>query len=100
MYSFFPCLPADRASVGFARPTISLPGLITPRLTQGKKMSRIADGERARELWAQIAGQVDEKLCRGVHAELPHRGGAPPAAEATRKRRVGEGGLEPTTSRM
>jgi len=36
MYSFFPCLTDEPKSKGFARPRISLLGLVTGNLNQGK----------------------------------------------------------------
>lgn len=74
LYSFFPCLPMDEAPQGFARPTITLSDHITSHLTQGKKLTAIADDEQARELWAEVASQVeDQGLALGVEAKLPER---------------------------
>ena len=72
MFSFFPCLPYENDSRGFARPTISIPGYITPHLTQGKKMARDLDLVEVTNLWRAVMDQVeDQGLALGVHAETP-----------------------------
>jgi hypothetical protein len=74
MFSFFPCLPAPAAGRGFARPVIRIDGRITPQLLQGKKMTPLRDAEGARELWAEVARQVEEQDLRlGVRAEPPRQ---------------------------
>jgi hypothetical protein len=74
MFSFFPCLPARADERGFARPRISIDSRITPNLLQGKKMTTLPDAEKARELWAEVVRQVEQRdLKLGVHAELPAR---------------------------
>lgn len=74
MYSFFPCLPAQAAPEGFARPTIRLPGHVTPQLLQGKKMTAIGNPDQARALWAEVVEQIlSQRLNVGVNAELPPR---------------------------
>lgn len=75
MFSFFPCLTAPAAKHGFARPEIRIDRRITPHLLQGKKLTSLDDAEEARELWAEIARQVEQQdLQLGVHADLPRRG--------------------------
>jgi hypothetical protein len=72
MFSFFPCLPHGADGGGFARPTIDIPGLITPHLTQGKKMARDLNLTEMHELWETVVAQVQAQgLMLGVHAELP-----------------------------
>lgn len=74
MFSFFPCQPRAEAPNGFARPAIFIPGLITPQLTQGKKIARLSTGQEARDLWGEVCRQVREQgLALGVRAELPPR---------------------------
>jgi hypothetical protein len=74
MFSFFPCLPAPAAGRGFARPVIRIDGRITPQLLQGKKMTPLRDAEGARELWAEVARQVEQQDLRlGVRAEPPRQ---------------------------
>jgi hypothetical protein len=74
MFSFFPCLTAPAAEQGFARPAIRVDRRITQHLLQGKKMTTLNDREAARELWAEVARQVEQQdLLLGVHAELPKR---------------------------
>lgn len=74
MFSFFPCLTAHAAKHGFARPVIRIDRRITPHLLQGKKLTTLDDPDRARELWAEVARQVEQQdLQLGVHAELPKR---------------------------
>ena len=72
MYSFFPCLPYEDGSCGFARPIITLPGFVTPHLTQGKKIARALSDAELEELWQSVVQQVtDQGLYLGVHAALP-----------------------------
>ena len=74
MFSFFPCLTAHAAEQGFARPAIRVDRRITQHLLQGKKLTTLDDPEEARELWAEVARQVEQQgLQLGVHAELPRR---------------------------
>ncbi len=74
MFSFFPCLLAHTAERGFPRPGISIDGRITPHLLQGKKMTTLPDAEGARQLWAEVVRQVEQRgLKLGVRAELPRR---------------------------
>jgi hypothetical protein len=74
MFSFFPCLTAHAAEQGFARPAIRVDRRITQHLLQGKKLTTLDDPEGARELWAEVARQVEQQgLQLGVHAELPRR---------------------------
>ena len=74
MYSFFPCLPLEKAPNGFARPTITLPGLITPHLTQGRKTTPITGSAHALELWKDVKAQVERQgLALGTYARLPEK---------------------------
>jgi hypothetical protein len=76
MYSFFPCRPYRSSDEGFARPTISLPGYVTPHLTQGKKVARDLSLAQLRELWKAVVHQVEAQgLALGVWAETPHQAG-------------------------
>jgi hypothetical protein len=73
MFSFFPCLPAERPN-GFARPPIRLDGLISPKLSQGIKLSSMTSAD-AVDIWREIVAQVTERsLCLGVSASLPRLG--------------------------
>jgi hypothetical protein len=72
MFSFFPCQPYQSDETGFGRPTIGLPGLITPHLTQGKKMTRDLGIAEVTNLWRAVVDQVDDQgLALGVHAATP-----------------------------
>jgi hypothetical protein len=74
MYSFFPCLPLEKAPSGFARPTITLPGLITPHLTQGRKTTPITGSAHGVELWADVKAQVERQgLSLGTFVRLPEK---------------------------
>jgi hypothetical protein len=83
MFSFFPCQRYDPDGRGFARPTIRVPGFITPHLTQGKKIARDLAPNELRELWENVVAQVQAQgLQLGVFAELPpDRTPAIPVAE-------------------
>lgn len=70
-FCFFPCLPSDD-SLGFARPTIRIPNVITDNLKQGRKIGPPRTAEEVRELWRSVVTQViDQGLCLGIYAEMP-----------------------------
>jgi hypothetical protein len=72
MYSFFPCEDACGSTSGFARPTITVPELITPTMAQGKRLNPQPDINRVAELWRAVVEQVRAQgLDLGVYAELP-----------------------------
>ena len=72
MFSFFPCLPAGRSPHGFERPTIALPGVVNPRLRQGKRLNPQQCLENVRPLWQTVVDQVRaQSLALGVWAEMP-----------------------------
>ena len=82
MFSFFPCLPADE-SKGFARPAISLSGIVDGRLMRGIKRTTVSIG-RACELWRSVTKQVlDQGLCLGTAAAFPrpYHGAIPSASQ-------------------
>jgi hypothetical protein len=71
MFSFFPSSTLHRHRHGFARPEIRL-DLITPNLTQGKRMNPQSSIADVKALWTDVVEQVEETgLLLGVHAELP-----------------------------
>ena len=70
MFSFFPCLQAEE-SVGFARPVICLPGVITNNLSQGFRAGPKIDVDTSHHLWSEVVRQVlDHRLAIGIYAEL------------------------------
>jgi hypothetical protein len=72
LFSFFPCSTLDRHPAGFARPEIRLPGLVTPTLTQGKRLNRGVTSAKVRRGWEEVVRQVREQgLELGVRADLP-----------------------------
>jgi len=74
MFSFFPTLPATSDDMPrFARPEIRIPKLVTPHLTQGKKIARDLSIGELSELWDEVARQVaGAGLHLGARADLPH----------------------------
>lgn len=71
MFSFFPASTLERHPSGFARPEISL-DVITPNLTQGKRLNPQRDITDVRRLWERVVEQVERAdLLLGVRAELP-----------------------------
>jgi hypothetical protein len=66
MFSFVPCMPAERAPLRFARPRIQLQGLINPRSQQAPKgythRDRL-DIEGARSAWRSVVEQVLDAGC-------------------------------------
>jgi hypothetical protein len=74
MYSFFPCQTVEAKSKGFARPKISLLGVITDNLNQGKKLTERQSLGEMKLLWDKVAEQVEQQgLALGVYAEMPQR---------------------------
>ncbi len=72
MFSFSPCQPYSSATSGFKRPSIELPGHITPTMTQSKKITHDSSEREMQMLWARVVDQVQEQgLCLGTHAALP-----------------------------
>ena len=72
MFSYFPCLPFEQGERGFARPRISISGLITDNLSQGKRLNPQTSLQDVNALWAEVVGQVEEQgLMLGVYADLP-----------------------------
>ncbi|MFL5758364.1 MAG: hypothetical protein ACJ789_01420 [Thermomicrobiales bacterium] len=72
MFSFFPCIQADKDSRGFARPEIILPGIVTPNQTQNKKLTFRDTTRQIAEIWQEVKRQViDQGLLLGVRADLP-----------------------------
>jgi hypothetical protein len=72
MFSFVPCLPAEDAPRGFARPTIRIPGVISDAQCQGFKKNEQASLSAVRDLWEQVRRQVTEQgLMLGTGAALP-----------------------------
>jgi hypothetical protein len=71
MFSFFPASTPRRHSNGFARPEICL-DVITPNLTQGKRLNPQSNLSDVRRLWSAVVEQVEAaELLVGVHADLP-----------------------------
>jgi hypothetical protein len=72
MFSFFPCRPYTEMEDGFARPTIRMPGYVTPNLNQGKKFTHDLGIDEMTRLWRTVVQQVqDQGLALGVHAQTP-----------------------------
>ncbi len=74
MFSFFPCLPLEDGSVGFARPIIKDSRFITSNLRQGHRLNRQAGRAHIRDFWQSVVEQV---LARGswlgIQAQMPER---------------------------
>jgi hypothetical protein len=71
-FSFSPCSTLGRHPAAFARPEVRLAGLVTPTLTQGKRLNRGVTSPEVRRGWEEVVRQVREQgLQLGVRAELP-----------------------------
>jgi hypothetical protein len=76
MYCFFPCVPFEEKSKGFARPVITLPRAITNNLSQGKRLNPQSSIEAIKVLWNEVVAQVREQgLALGVYAQMPSKNG-------------------------
>lgn len=72
MFSFVPCLPAEVAPRGFARPTIRIPGVITDTHCQGVKLNPQAGLSAVKSLWDEVVDQVtNQGLLLGIGVALP-----------------------------
>lgn len=72
MFSFVPCLPAEEGAQGFSRPTITLPGLITPAKNRGMKGKQERSLDELKRAWRSVVQQVTEPgLKLGVRLTLP-----------------------------
>lgn len=71
MFSFFPASTLGRHPNGYPRPEIRL-DVITPTLTQGKRLNPQATLGDVKELWRDVIEQVEGAgLMLGVHADFP-----------------------------
>ena len=67
-------MPARTAPKGFARPAVTLDGVITPGLMMGAKVTRNLSIDQIKELWDAVAAQVIEQgLALGIQFSLPPR---------------------------
>lgn len=57
MFSYAPCLTNDNGEVGFARPEINIPNIISPKLNQGLKISETKD---AHKVWLDVTKTIVE----------------------------------------
>ncbi|MBA2597043.1 MAG: hypothetical protein H0V00_10515 [Chloroflexia bacterium] len=72
MFSFFPCWPASASTQGFARPSLRIPGVITPTMTQNKRLNPRQSIGAITPLWDEVVRQVmSQGLTLGIHADLP-----------------------------
>jgi hypothetical protein len=72
MYSFVPCMPSIGARFGFARPEITLDGLIDPDLRMQARSSEPLEAETIAELWNDVLHQVTRYgLGLATRLELP-----------------------------
>ena len=78
MFSYFPCVTGDGIGRGFARPAICLPEVITPTMTQNKRLNPRQCVDEIIPLWDEVVRQVTARgLALGIQAELPKVSHAP-----------------------
>lgn len=71
MFSFFPALPYV-TGLKFARPIITLPGVITDNLTQGYKLTIEPNIKNIKTTWDSVVKQLyDQNLALGISVEMP-----------------------------
>ncbi len=74
MFSFFPCLPYNDRTRGFARPEIKITNVITNNLPRGTKLNPQNSINDVKKLWDEVIKQVrEQKLMIGVYTPLPPR---------------------------
>lgn len=72
MFSFFPCYPYDSDDLGFERPRIVLPGIVTDTLARAVRYNPQPDQAAAKKLWTQVVQQVqDQGLLLGISTVMP-----------------------------
>jgi hypothetical protein len=83
MFSFFPCLTGDGIAQGFARPAIRIPEVISPKMTQNKRLNPRQSTDEITPLWNEVVRQViAQDLALGIHADLPKNINPPHRTEA------------------
>ena len=71
MYSFFPSIPVTNVPLPFARPTITLEGVVNPKLMMGQRRTQMS-GSEIKACWDSVVRQVHEAgLNLGVFAAEP-----------------------------
>lgn len=72
MFSFFPCLPAEQAPAGFARPVIQLSDYVTDTQRQSRRVTPVPCLDTALAVWRHVVRQVEDAGLRlGIRADLP-----------------------------
>ena len=84
MFSFVPCVTGDGIAQGFARPAIRIPDVITPKMTQSKRLNPRQSIGEITPLWNEVVRQVtDQGLALGIRADLPRNINVTRSPEAT-----------------
>ena len=79
-FSFVPCLPAGSASAGFPRPTIELPGVLSPDLARKYKLNCRCIMSGVVNLWESVVGQVlRQGQLLGIELSVPGLCGSGPS---------------------
>jgi hypothetical protein len=74
MFSFFPCRRAAEVPHGFPRAEVNLSDIVTPTMTQGKRLNPQPDVARVRDLWRRVVSHIqDQGLALGVYAQMPDK---------------------------
>ena len=74
MVSFMPCLPYEEGTRGFARPAISLDGLISNRLAMSFRRRVQPAPSIVKRIWDEVVRQVREQgLLLGLAVDFPER---------------------------
>ncbi|HEX6182519.1 MAG TPA: hypothetical protein VFZ44_01325, partial [Pyrinomonadaceae bacterium] len=72
MFSFFPCLKYEEGGMGFARPRVSMKGLISDKLNQKYKLTVVESLHGVKALWDEVVRQVEgQGLKLGVFTDIP-----------------------------
>ena len=71
MFSFVPSALSGAAPNGFARPSINLPGIVTPGLGRGYRRNVKSNLADVAELWHRVVDQVESQgLSLGVSFDV------------------------------
>jgi hypothetical protein len=80
MFSYVPCQPAAKCGRGFARPVITIPGLITSNLPQGKRLNKGLEMSFVVRFWMCVREQVERAgQWLAVSLQTPERLSSMPA---------------------
>jgi hypothetical protein len=72
MFSFFPCQPYESEPLGFARPAIKLPDVVTDALKMNYKANQMKNVGQVKCRWQKVVKQMESQgLHLGIYTVMP-----------------------------